>query len=229
MSVLLSPRVLLKGLAFIAVLVLLGFLVEQGGWLDETWIDSAVRGKGLAGEVLFVGVAALATALGLPRQLVSFLGGYAFGLLTGGALALAATVLGCALAFYYARLLGRRMLRYGAPARGRVRKLNAFVSDNPLTMTLLIRLLPIGSNLAVNLAAGLSSVRATSFLAGSALGYLPQTLVFALLGSGIKVEPGLRVGLAVALFVLSGLLGAHLYRRYRRGRSLDEELESDLA
>ncbi|MFT5539807.1 MAG: putative membrane protein YdjX (TVP38/TMEM64 family), partial [Alphaproteobacteria bacterium] len=80
---------------------------------------------------------------------------------------------------------------------------------------LLIRLLPVGSNLLTNLAAGVSGVRAVPFVAGSTLGYVPQTLIFALVGSGLHIEPALRIGASVVLFVVSGMLGVYLFRRYR--------------
>ena len=52
----------------------------------------------------------MVTALAVPRHIVSFLGGYAFGLGLGTALALAATELGCVLSFFYARLIGRPLV-----------------------------------------------------------------------------------------------------------------------
>jgi uncharacterized membrane protein YdjX (TVP38/TMEM64 family) len=102
---------------------------------------------------------------------------------------------------------------------------DAFVRDNPFSMTLLIRLLPVGSNVATSLAAGLSSVAALPFLLGSGLGFVPQTAVFALVGSGVNVDPVWRIGLGVVLFVLSGALGVYLYRRLKHGKVYDEDLE----
>jgi uncharacterized membrane protein YdjX (TVP38/TMEM64 family) len=60
------------------------------------------------------------------------------------------------------------------------------------------------------------------FFTGSALGYIPQTLIFALIGSGINLDPTLRISVGVALFILSGVLGVYLYRRYRHGKTLDD-------
>ena len=66
-------------------------------------------------------------------------------------------------------------------------------------MTLLIRLLPVGNNFATSLAAGVSRVPARPFLLGSLLGYMPQTMVFALAGSGVEMgaEPARRARGAV--------------------------------
>ena len=219
-------RTYLPGLVFLATLVAVGYLLESGvvgGMLSEHWIDQEVRGKGVSGELLFVSVGGLATALAAPRQIVSFLGGYAFGLGLGMALALAATEFGCMLAFFYARVIGRPL---GAKRLGaRVRRLEDFLAANPFSMTLLIRLLPVGSNFATSLAAGVSRVPAGPFLLGSLVGYLPQTFVFTLAGSGVEVGGGLRLAFAVVFFVVSGAIGIWLYRRYRHGKSLGEDVE----
>jgi len=225
----LNIHVLIKGFLTIASLVLIGYLIDAtqlGDILSVEWVDAEVRNKGLAGELLFISVGTVATALGLPRQLIAFLGGYAFGFLAGVALAVLATVFGCIAAFYYARLLGRGIVTRHFPDR--IRRIDGFISENTMGMTLLIRLLPVGSNLATNLAAGVSSVRGMPFFSGSAIGYIPQNAVFALIGSGIQLDPLLRIGLGVALFICSGLLGIYLYRKYRHGKSLGEDIDTQL-
>ena len=95
-------------------------------------------------------------------------------------------------------------------------------------MTLLIRFLPIGSNLVINLVAGVSGVRGLPFFLGSLIGYLPQTVVFALVGSGISIEPIFRISLGASLFFFSGMLGIYLFRRYRREFTFDDEIEKAL-
>lgn len=210
----------LRGLVLIATFVAAGFLVKATGLenlLDRAWIDSEIRGQGLAGESLFLLIAVAATAAGVPRQGISFLAGYAFGLGEGTALALLGTVLGCVVAFYYSRLLGRSFVLRRFPDR--IRRIDAFLHENPLSMALMLRLSPVGSNVITNLAAGVSGVRAAPFFAGSAIGYVPQTVIFALLGSGIHLEPGLRIATSIALFVATGALGVHLFRRYLAGRA----------
>lgn len=222
-----SYRRILQGLLFLASLVGLFYLLRLLGLdLDQSWIDREVRGRGVTGELVFLGVGALAMALGLPRQVIAFLGGYAYGALLGTALALLSAVLGCTLSFYYARLLGRALVQGRFPDK--VRRLDEFLGRHPFNMALLIRLLPVGHNLSTNLIAGVSSVRALPFIAGSGLGYLPQTLVFALAGSGVNIDPAWRLGSAVLLFLLSALLGVWLYRRFRTGTAYEAEIEAEL-
>jgi membrane protein implicated in regulation of membrane protease activity len=60
------------------------------------------------------------------------------------------------------------------------------------------------------------------------LGYIPQTLVFALVGSGVHIAPALKLALAIGLFLISGVLGAWLYRRFRHGQSLDDQVDAAL-
>lgn len=224
-----QPRVILRGLIFIATLFALGYVLEAthfGASINQTWIDAEIRGKGLSGELLFVAVGALAAALAMPRQFISFLGGYAFGFVIGTALTLAAVISGCIISFFYARWVGRQFItaRFGA----RIQRVDDFLSWNPFAMTLLIRLLPVGNNLATNLAAGVTRVRALPFFLGSLVGYIPQTLVFALVGSGVNVDPALRIGIAVLLFLVSGVIGVWLYRKYRHGHTLGADVDAEL-
>jgi uncharacterized membrane protein YdjX (TVP38/TMEM64 family) len=225
----LNPRVILRGLILIGSLVAFGYLLQAtqfGTAINEAWIDNEIRGKGMDGELLFLAAGALFMAVGLPRQLISFLGGYAFGFVLGGTLALLSSVAGCVATFYYARLMGRGVVKTRFSKR--IKKFDDFLHHNPFSMTLLIRLLPAGSNLATNLIAGVSSVPGLAFFAGSALGYLPQTAVFALVGSGINLDPMLRISVGALMFVVSGVLGVWLYRKYRHGKTLGAELEREL-
>lgn len=216
-----------KGLILIATFAAIGFLLEGLGLrdaLDTHWIDAEVRGKGLSGDALFVVIGALAVCIGLPRQGVCFLAGYAFGFAEGLLWSTFASMLGCVTTFFYARLMGRSFIAARFPER--VARIDAFLAGNTFAMTLLIRLLPVGSNLATNLAAGVAGVRPLPFFLGSVLGYLPQTIVFALLGSGIQVDPVFRIGASVVLFVASGVMGVWLFRRFRHGRHLDAATEA---
>ncbi len=219
-------RIYLPGLVFLATLIAIGYVLESGmltGTLSEAWIDREVRGKGMSGELLYLAMGGAATAVAVPRHIVSFLGGYAFGAGLGTALALVATEIGCVLVFFYGRYIGRPLV--SERIRARVRRIEDFLASNPFSMTLLIRLLPVGNNFATSLAAGVSRVPARPFLLGSLLGYIPQTFVFALAGSGIDVGAHSRIAIAALFFVVSGAIGIWLYRHYRREKSLGEEVE----
>ncbi len=222
----LNTRIVFKGLALIFSLALFGWLFNSsdlGNSVNETWIDAHVRGRGISGEVLFLMMGGLFTAVGLPRQVIAFLGGYAFGVGLGTLLGAVAALLGCILSFGYARWFGRGLLRRRLGERAG--RFDRFIHHQPFSMTVLVRLLPVGSNLLTNLAAGIAGIRALPFFLGSLIGYLPQTLVFALVGSGTQIDPVLKTGLAVALFLVSMVLGLYLYRRNRVATTLGEPLD----
>ncbi len=224
-----SVRLVFKGAVLFFSLAIVVVALKVSGLdatLNEKWIDAHVRNSGLQGQLLFLLMGAAFTGVGMPRQFVGFLGGYAFGLTHGAIIAVAAAALGCAAAFFYSRFLGRSLVKGRFPDK--VDRIDEFLAQNPFSMTVLIRFLPVGSNLATNLAAGVSGVNFMPFILGSILGYIPQQLIFALVGSGIGVDTELRVATAAVLFLAAGLIGGYLYRKYRRGKVHDKSVAENL-
>lgn len=193
-------------------------LLSRAGGLDPATLNGWIARTGLAGEVLFVGLGAAACAVGMPRQAVAFAGGYAFGSIGGLVGAWMAMLVGLIVSFWWARLAGRDFA--ARRLKGSLRTLDRFVAANPFSATLTLRLLPVGNNLALNLLAGLSGVAFLPFLAASALGYLPQAIVFALLGAGVRIERETQLALGILLFALSAAGGLWLLRRHRRAQAL---------
>ena len=222
-------RVLGKGLMMLAVLAAVGFLLKSsplGDFFEKSAIDDLVKGQGLRGEFLYVAAGALLTAVGFSRQAVAFMGGYAFGLAYGAGLSVFAAAIGCAMTFCYARFFARKTI--ARKFSERIRRVDAFLSGNPFVMTLLIRFLPVGSNFLTNLAAGVSSVSGVVFVTASATGYIPQMVIFSLVGSGVHLDMGYGIGLSIILFIASGLLGVRLYRKYRSGKRLGLGVDTEL-
>jgi uncharacterized membrane protein YdjX (TVP38/TMEM64 family) len=208
---------ILRALLLFALLFAAAYLLKAtsfGTALDTAWIDAEVRGRGAIGQWVFIVVGALVTAVGVPRQLVAFLGGYAFGFVYGGLLGLLATLFGAALSFTFARFFGQGLMRTRLARR--IRALDRFIHDHPFSLTLLVRLLPVGNNLVTNLAAGITRISAWPYFAASAIGFLPQNAVFTLIGSGVSFGSDRQIVLGVALLSASGALGVWLYRRQRR-------------
>ena len=219
-------RAIGKLLVLACGLILGGLLLRALGAVPGTeWVDRYIRDRGILGETIFLVAGAAAAAAGLPRQGVAFLGGYAFGAAAGTGLGLAAQLLGAAIAFLWARMVGRDWAERRLDGRfgRRLRPLRDALAETPFETTLALRLLPVGNNLALNLLAGMAGIAAAPFLAASTIGYLPQTLVFALLGKGVRVDGAWQIGLAAAMLLGSVLLGLRLLRRHRAGRTLDED------
>lgn len=223
--------VLLRGIVVILTVAAFAAVFREADFAfgpDElkSWVDHKILGHGAAGMLMFVVAGAVFTGIGLSRQILAFVAGYAFGIATGTGLALAGEVGGVMLAFFYARFLGRGFVARKFPRR--VRQVDDFLKANPFLMTLSVRLLPVSNNLAVNLVAGVSSVPLVPFFAASAVGHTPQTLVFAMIGSGLTDGLIVKSALAVALFAASVWIGVHLYREFRRGKTFDPEIDEAL-
>lgn len=214
-------RAVIKGLVMLAGLGLMVYFARTLG-LDEMvkdtkWFNDHILGTGPLSVLIFLAVGGVFTAVGLPRQLVGFLGGFAFGAVSGTLLATLGSGIGCAMAAGYARWGGREFVarRLGT----RIRRLDGFLRHKPFKTALAIRFFPLGSNVLTNLAAGVSSIPLMPFILGSTLGYIPQNFIFALFGSGMKKEStegiALSVSMAVVLFVVSIWIGTAVYRSYK--------------
>ncbi|MFT6896408.1 MAG: putative membrane protein YdjX (TVP38/TMEM64 family) [Paraglaciecola sp.] len=224
-----NARVFKKGLVFLLVLALLGWLISSQAMfegLNEQWIDLHIRNNGASGVLYFVLICMTATAVGCPRQLVAFLGGYAFGFVNGALLSTVGTALGCMMSFFFARLAIRPLVdrRYSH----RILKVNRFLAEQPVMKTIVIRLLPVGNNLVTNLVAGVTKVKGRYFILGSLVGYLPQMAIFALMGKGIVVLSVWKIMLSVLLFCISSALSVRLYQQYKAAQTLEDEPDSDL-
>jgi uncharacterized membrane protein YdjX (TVP38/TMEM64 family) len=200
---------LIRACFLVAILVVAGLVLRPTG----PGLLHALH-PGVAGAALLVGIGGVMVAAALPRQVLAFAGGYVFGAPAGIALSLCGQMLGCMLdyaaALGLAAGLARRLL-----ARPAGRRVHRLLVAHPFTATLTLRLLPVSSNVMLNVLAGAARLKLSAFLGATLLGYLPQTIVFALLGSGTQVGRGTQLAVGAALFAAASVLGVVLYRRAR--------------
>jgi uncharacterized membrane protein YdjX (TVP38/TMEM64 family) len=204
----LKPALMAGGLIAVAAALP---LVSNGA--AQTELTNTLAQGGLRGQSLFLLLATFLTAIGLPRQIPAFAAGYAFGPVYGTAIALVSQVLACSLDFIWARAIGQSFIRrrFGS----RLSRIDATLSTHPFITTLTLRLMPVGNNLILNLLAGLTSVRLLPFLAASAIGFVPQTVVFALFGKGSAPSHAHLLLIGGGMFLTSAVLGVLLFRRAR--------------
>jgi uncharacterized membrane protein YdjX (TVP38/TMEM64 family) len=211
-----GPKLLLRGTIMLAVLIGAGLLLEHYKFqeiVDYFRFSGEDDAGWLNGRTAFIGLSMAFTAVGGPRQAVAFFAAYFFGMGEGFAVALFATLLGCVLALGAGAAFREEARRF---IRGKLDIALQMWGSNAFMITLLILLLPVGSNLVTNIAAGAMGIPVLRFLAGTAAGYVPQTLVFALMGSGVNLGSSTQIGLSIVLFVASLVIGIRVYARYRR-------------
>lgn len=215
-------QAVVKGLVMVAGLGAAIYLARFLG-LDEMlrntkWFNEHILGEGVLSVFIFLGVSMVFTAVGLPRQLVGFLGGFAFGVVWGVLLSTLGSGMGCALATCYARWGGRDFV--ARKLGHRIHRLDGFLRHKPFRTALAVRFFPVGSNVLTNLAAGISSIPLIPFIAGSTIGYIPQNVIFSLFGSGMSKESStgvaLSISMGVVLFIGSIWIGMAVYRSYKQ-------------
>ncbi|HTJ90674.1 MAG TPA: VTT domain-containing protein [Acidocella sp.] len=206
-----ATRALKPALMAGAMIAVAAALPLLGAGSAQNALTTMLAEGGMRGPAMFLLLATFLTAIGLPRQIPAFVAGYAFGPWYGTAIALVSQVLACSLDFIWARAIGQDFVRrrFGKLFA----KVDTTLCARPFIATLTLRLLPVGSNILLNLAAGLSSVRAFPFLLASTIGFLPQTLIFALFGQGSAPSHAHMLLLGGAMFAASACLGLVLLRR----------------
>ena len=146
----------------------------------------------------FVGYVAI-TALSLPgAAIMTLVGGAVFGFGLGLVLVSFASSLGATLAFLSARFLLRDWVqqRFGS----RLAPLNAGIEREGAFYLFALRLVPLFPFWLINLAMGLTGIKAGRFYGVSQLGMLPGTAVFVYAGTQLgqfRVSPGLLAALAL--------------------------------
>ena len=175
-------------------------------------VSDHLRRLGFFGPLVFTLGVAVLVAAGFPRLLFCVISGMALGFWWGFLLAQTGTLLGNYLIFVAVRLGGGAWAKRYLAKHGPVKKL---LGLNTMTAVIVARQLPV-PGLIINLAFGLSSLRHRHFLAGTAIGQIPEAIPCTLIGAGaIQASFGRSVGL-VGLAVI-GLIGAWFFlRRFSR-------------
>ena len=166
------------------------------------------------GEVYFLVISTVLTAVGVPRLLFYALGGFAFGFWEGLFWSLCSSVIGSFAAFRIARWGSREWL---IEHFGKRRFFNRIAHAEPTVASVaLMRMLPV-SNAIINFGLSLSHAGNRAFLIGSLIGFLPQGIVAVIIGSGIAKDVpwagALQIGGAGIL-----LLGLFVWSKKQRSR-----------
>lgn len=202
-------RVALVAMFFLAVAVLLRnesvratlFNIEH---LRETLHpDRSLLDRAFAYSVFLIAGGVLCGA-GFPRLWLSAVAGALFGALIGTPVALVATLIGAALS----HILGRSLLRSTMRARfsEKFEKWNERVRRQPFKWVLYARLFPLSNMVVTSLLFGACKVPMVPYLAASAIGFLPFTIVFALFGSSAAKADVSQMAWGLVLFLTAMLI-----------------------
>lgn len=144
----------------------------------------------------------------LPAFLITFANGLLFGVWWGAALSWSSAMLGAALCFFIARLLGRPVI-VSVLSESTVNMSDRFFQRYGKHAVLIARLVPVISFDAISYGAGLTGMRFLWFAIATGIGQLPATLLYSYLGN--RVTGSVKAlfwgfGIVVAVSIVIGLL-----------------------
>jgi uncharacterized membrane protein YdjX (TVP38/TMEM64 family) len=167
--------------------------------------------QGYLGYLVALTLLAILTSIGLPRQVAAFSCGYIFGIISGTLIATLAATIGCMLTLFIAKTFFREKVLNIYPEK--LNHISTFFSTHTFSKALIIRLLPAGSNFLTNVLAGIANIKLIPYVSGTCVGFIPQMLIFSLLGAGVKVGEQQQIILSLCLFIVALVFGYWLYRK----------------
>lgn len=196
-----------KGI-FLALIVI-ALLILSTVLPVKDWIRSFinwVQHLGTLGVVLFIVAYALATVLFLPGWIFTVGAGLIYGIVGGTLVALTGAIIGATLAFIVARYLVRKTIEDYTKKNPRFKAIDEAIGKNGWKIIGLLRLSPLIPFNLSNYFYGITSVSFRAYVAVSAVGMIPGTLLYAYLGaigkagfSGEKTQHG------IAQYILLGV------------------------
>lgn len=142
------------------------------GWTTATgWVAPAA----------FVALYSVLTVALVPGSVLTLASGLLFGAVLGTALTVVGATAGATIAFVVARSAGRPAVE--RLVSGRTERVDTWLQGQGLAAVITLRLVPLVPFSAANYAAGLTRIRLKDFVVGTAVGILPGTVVYNLLGA----------------------------------------------
>ncbi len=170
--------------------------------------------------ILFIAIYAIQTGLSLPgATILTLAGGFLFGTFFGALIVNLGATSGAALAFMVARYLFRDSIekKFGLRLAG----IQSGFEHNGFNYLLTLRLIPLFPFFLVNLASGMTRIKLSTYIAATAIGILPGSIVYTNAGKQLGQINSLKdiaTPGVLGAFVLLGLLSLVpvFYNKYKK-------------
>ncbi len=142
-----------------------------------------------------------------------------FGLALGGIIAWGATLLATVIHLAIGTIFKDRVRHYlNGP---RWRRIEGLFNRHSLQSGFVVRLIPTGPAIVVNLAAVVAGVKKRFFFLGTAVGIIPKIVLTGLITQGlVSSAQGKQIGLWLSIVVVAGLM-AFLLNRWIKSRAME--------
>ncbi|NHA69149.1 TVP38/TMEM64 family protein [Phycicoccus flavus] len=189
--------------------------VVAGG--DLAAVQRFVASTGVWGPLVYLLVHVVLTLVPVPKNLLAGIAGALFGVAFGIGLSWTGALLSALVTFWLAGRLGRDAV---ASLTGRrVQRVQRLLRERGLLTVVVARLLPVLPFTVINYGAGVSAVSRRDFVLGTALGIVPGTVAYVVVGASAGEDTraiGLAGAAGVVLLVAAALLARRLLARDRR-------------
>jgi uncharacterized membrane protein YdjX (TVP38/TMEM64 family) len=165
----------------VVALSILSAILPVKDWI-RTFIGW-VQQLGPLGVLVFILAYALATVLFLPGWIFTVSAGLIYGVFVGTLVALTGAIIGATLGFLIARYLLRRNIEELTRKNPRFRAIDEAIGKNGWKIVGLLRLSPLIPFNLSNYFYGITSISFGAYVAVSAIGMIPGTLLYAYLGA----------------------------------------------
>ena len=193
------PQLLLFLLIAVAG-ILLSHFTGVRDWFKLDRVNEFATQLGPWGPAILILAGVLSPLALLPRWPIAFAGGFLYGILGGGALALFASTVGAWLHFRFS-------FRFLTPATDQLRKRYDWASkpvpvNRQFLVLFLLRVFPLSNFIATNLMAASLHFKTSTYMLASFLGMIPSTLLYAAWGKLMKKPPTHFYYMAIGILVL---------------------------
>lgn len=175
----------------LALILIVFFLFDLDDYFTFQWLSDNrdtllefVDKNYFLAAILFMGLYVIVVACSFPGGLLmTVTGGFLFGWIAAGFMAVFAATVGATILFMIAATsLGQPLRRRAGPW---LKKLESGFEENALSYLLFLRLVPVFPFWIINIAPAFLGVGLGTYIIGTAIGIIPGTFVFAYLGVGL--------------------------------------------
>ncbi len=178
------------------------------------------------GWLIFVAIYTLRPLVLFPASLLTIASGFVFGAVLGTILTVVGSNASAMVAYFIGRFFGGDVLE--REDEGILQKYTRRMRENSFETILVMRFVYLPYDL-VSYAAGFLKIRPLPFILATALGSIPGTLSFVLLGASVGVgalsgDPDfdIRILIASAILLVAGLALSQYFKRRERKRGANE-------
>lgn len=154
----------------------------------------------------------------LPLFLLAGANGFIFGLWYGILITLGGSILGATIAFYIARGFGRGLVSRCIKETYMTKVDEMSHSQGPW-MVFMARLVPVIPSSIISYVAGLSKMTFRGFFIATAIGKLPEIVIYTALGHSFQQAEGMATQVTILLILLTLMAWPLISRRFKKQQS----------